>query len=144
MEILLLKRIEIKNNHYRILYAIKSFLCKKEESFYGNSKKIQVADKPTLDDTLQAVGTVGSRLTKLSTDVTGNSNHVYTLVINDMMVNINVSSSTSYSGYLKNGNRYGNYKDAMLYIPAGETLTVKGYYQQDSYDGTLENLFIKK
>lgn len=40
-------------------------------------QKIQVADKPTLDDTLQAVGTVGSRLTKLSEDKIGNKDDSY-------------------------------------------------------------------
>ena len=40
-------------------------------------QKIQVADKPTLDDTLQAVGTLGSRLTKLSEDKIGNKDDYY-------------------------------------------------------------------
>lgn len=198
-------------------------------------QKIQVADKPTLDDTLQAVGTVGSRLTKLSedkignkdddysnasviagtamaklnklikqletvttkaediltktntivsntsefggekfvfylashrnkvltthftetptkdtlylisADVSGSSNDVYVLNVNNMVLRIYVSNSSMMNGgFLLTNNKALGYRDVMIYIPAGTTLTVKGHYEQDSYDGALKNLLIKK
>lgn len=198
-------------------------------------QKIQVADKPTLDDTLQAVNIIGSRLSKLSNDkigqtdddyvsaseiagtamaklnrvirqldtianeaqdilnktntiisntsesggeklvyylanhkskvltthftetptkdtlylisadVSGGSNDAYTLNVNDMVLKIYVSNSSMMNGGFLSTNKVAlGYRDAMVYIPAGATLTVKGHYEQDSYDGALKDLLIKK
>ena len=81
----------------------------------------------------------------ISADVSGSSNDAYTLNVNDMVLKIYVSNSSMMNGGFLSTNKVAlGYRDAMVYIPAGTTFTVKGHYEQDSYDGTLENLLIKK
>lgn len=80
----------------------------------------------------------------ISADVSGKTDDSYKLYVNNILLDINNSKSTIYDGYISNNIDYGSYKNAMIYVPAGTALTVKGHYEQDSYDGTLKNLIIKK
>jgi len=80
----------------------------------------------------------------ISADVSGKTDDGYTLCVNNIFLHVSNSKSTIYDGYISSNTDYGSYRDAMIYVPAGTALTVKGRYEQDSYDGTLKNLIIKK
>lgn len=81
----------------------------------------------------------------ISADASGSSNDVYVLNVNDMVLRIHVSGGSIVNGgFLSKNNEALGYRDVMIYIPAGTTFTVKGHYEQDSYDGALKDLLIKK